>query len=189
MAKDDVLLAAHVNVYDAQTHRGKVAASYRVIDQGDQVVFFHNDVQSVWRLPDQPPLQPDVPVLSRAVLLSWDQYSKSSTVANNSRKSLVLVDDSNRVLFTLISAGDITDTDIPRLWPTEAFGLLATRGVPYDEEQLDDADEVARRYPGGASAWKRATTSRAAARRMTIFVTAVGFVVAGLVLFIWLSKG
>ena len=185
---DNVLLEARVNVYDAQTHRGKVAATRRLTNMGDHVAWHDGGAVTTWRLPDQAPLNPDVPVLSRAVLLSWKEYSESASVAARGHTSLVLVDDHNHVLATLISASDITDTDIQRLWPETAFATLAARGVPYVEEQHEDSDEVARLYPGSVSGLRRSYTSKSSARRTSMIVYVIGAVLVGALLIAWLMK-
>ena len=181
----NVILHARVNEYDWQTHRGREMWRLRLTDNGDHVTWFDGKRSHKWRLPGQ---TGNVPVLARAVLLTWGQYETSLKQPSTTIQRLVLVDDQQKVLASVLTTHYLTEEDMGRFWPADQFTALTERGVPYTTESFGDVSQIPKHYRGAVSEVRVALFSRKGATRNAIIVGVITAAIAGVVLWAYLRR-
>jgi hypothetical protein len=189
MAIGQVLAAAQVNQWDAQTRRGKAAARLRLLDAGDHVEWTDGETTAQWVLPDQASGRPDLPVLASIVRAEYDEHGRATVT----RERLYLIDAEDNVLAILITADfsglvGATPEDIDRLWPRGAFAALEERGVAYSAETFDDVAVMAARYHGSVRPITSTMMSRRSADLQFKFALGLLIVLIAIGLIWWLTQ-
>jgi hypothetical protein len=182
----NVLLNARVNEYDWQTHRGREMWRLQLTDDGDHVTWHDGKHTHVWRLPDQSAT--GVPVLAKAVLLKWGQYQTSLKQPSATIERLVLVDDQDRVLASVLTTHYLTEEDMNRFWPESQFADLTQRGVTYSAETFDDLEQIPQHYRGAVSSVRIALFSRRGAARTALDVGIISAVLVALVVVLYVRR-
>jgi hypothetical protein len=182
----NVLLGARVNEYDWQTHRGREMWRLQLTDDGDHVTWHDGKRTHVWRLPDQS--APGVPVLAKAVLLKWGQYQTSLKQPSATIERLVLVDDQNRVLASVLTTHYLTEEDMDRFWPESQFADLIQRRVTYSAETFDDLEQIPQHYKGAVSSVRIALFSRRGAARTALDVGIISAILVALAVVLYVRR-
>jgi hypothetical protein len=194
MAEGDVILQAHINEWDVQTHLGKRMGVLRLTDAGDRVLWHDRDGDQEWRLPDQQPSSPDLPALTKVVLATaYPSSMGTKPEAKMPFRVLFLQAADGSALATLMSASvmDVTyaaEEDLERIWPRSAFASLEARGVAFVEEGYDTFDALNRAHPRAATGIRVGLMSRRFEKWQLIICGLVVVIAAVAVIANWLSS-
>jgi len=94
---------------------------------------------------------------------------------------LMLLDSTDRVLSVLGHSDPqyaaMSEDDLERVWPRSGFAALEARGVAVSNIDVQDIDELARRYPGSVSRSQLLTASSTAWRLLGVLVVGVPLLV------------